>query len=291
MMSEKFEKGSEDPVVANASGDAIVDIRRSDRDKMLTEKGEAYLSSLFDKHVTHFNACYNKWKVCVKDARSQLKAELSEAELKLMSLRLESLVDNVLRSYEDIKFAGTPGKDEVRKADCVIQITKDVCEVIEKYKQTPYNQEIAKVNVRTLLDKTNCKSVFGDSNTETGTGTSKPCSTTSRLSRISSKRSEAVVELAMKKAKLESLQNIRAQRLKLKEEEERLEMLKLECEVKMAEARVKAYDYEIEDVKPVLEKPKVYPSSTHDDTFTDKPTSNDGPISNDLWNMLNSDIY
>ena len=101
------------------------------------------------------------------------------------------------------------------------------------------------------LDKKKYPSVFG-SITET-----RVSSNGSRASYASSSKTEAAAELAAKKAQLESVQEIQAQRDKLvqvqaefqrkmKEEEDRLERVKAEKEIQIAAARYKVYEDEEE---------------------------------------------
>ena len=171
-------------------------LRRSDRDKKLTEKAQAILDqNILSKQKT-FNDAYTKWKTEVKAARTRLKSCMSREDLELQLSRIDTVHKIALRHYKELRKLHTPSVDTVQKMDCASQISDDIHQLImQKVKDIEEKKNIALFELRDVLDKKKNPSVFGDSVTDSELSHT---STLSKISHASSNKTEAVAELAEK---------------------------------------------------------------------------------------------
>ncbi|XP_038050841.1 uncharacterized protein LOC119723991 [Patiria miniata] len=190
------------------------------------------------------------WKAQAKAARGLLKTFLPEEELKNQLQEVHNCVQCLMRSYEDGRKLQAPDPEILRKVDCAVQVSEDIDALIKKrledVKKPDFNPEVTLFNIRASLDKAKYPSVFSGI-TESQVSPSSDRSSTSKVSRISSSKVDAAAALAARKAELQSVHEIQEQSRKIKEEENKLERLKAEKEVKIAEARFKVYEEEEEE--------------------------------------------
>ena len=219
-------------------------LRRSDRDKKLTEKAQAILDQNILSKQKKFSDAYTKWKSEAKAARTRLKSCMSSKDLELQLSRIDTVHKIALRHYEELRKLHTPSVDTVQKMDCASQISDDIHQLImQKVKDIEenkkFNPNIVLFELRDILDKKKNPSIFGDSVTDSELSHT---STLSKISHASSNKTDAVAELAAKRAQLQSLAEIQNRQSKIdriqseyekktKEERDRLELIKARKEV------------------------------------------------------------
>lgn len=165
----------------------------------------------------------------------------------------------------------------VKRVDVCATLSAEICDLVSKRIETfdeIHKKEVVKERVRQILNKNEYESIFGCTNTDTVISESSQTSesllaTSDTSSKASSKRPEA--ELAAKVEQAKAMQEIHNQQarllkmendwklnearmlaemkrketemcLRLEEEKTKLQMLQAEKEVKVAAARVKAYN-------------------------------------------------
>ncbi|KAG1968718.1 nek6 [Pimephales promelas] len=160
--------------------------------------------------------------------------------------------------------------------DACDTLTAEICDLVSKRLENideAFNDQLEKERVRMALNKDEYESVFGNTKTETVISESSQGSGnhSSATSRSSSKRADAEAELAAKVEQAKAMQKIHLQqarldklesewklketqmlaeikqkevemKLKLEEEKTRLQQLQADNEVKVAAARVRAYN-------------------------------------------------
>lgn len=227
--------------------------RRSSRDRRPTEKGEEYIRTISAKrHQFSLEANYQNWKKIAKITRTNLKVETSEGDALSLTAQLEQSRREILRNYEEIKISRTPSREEVKKVDCVTAITDDFLEASMKIRALEtFDPEVSKFHVRTLLPKADFPSVSGNSVTETEPSVLQDTVFESQQSHVGgeansdipeSDHSVAAADLAIKQAEVQALEEVQSQKRKVREEEEKLEMIKTISKVKIAETRVNSLE-------------------------------------------------
>lgn len=117
---------------------------------------------------------YSNWKICARDVRTEFKSELTSLKQERLLNSLTEVCDSFVHCYEKLKSVRAPTRLEVQRVDCVA-VDANNSPLMEIHhvafknqsQNTPFNREIAKFNVRSILNKKGNLSVFGDSETET----------------------------------------------------------------------------------------------------------------------------
>ena len=272
-MSQSGEENSRHDLLDEEKTDDAQSVRASSRKRTLTEKGQEMHDQEAIKNKKAFIKKYDAWKEMAKMARTELKSFCSEDELVQLKQNVQTKHTAVSDCYERIQRNRTATPDIVPKMDACIQLTAEICEIVQKRLNTlgdAFNGPSEKEQIRIILSKDEHKSIFGDSNTETVISESR-CS---NHSKASSKYAEAEAELAARQEKAKAVQVIHAQEevlsrlekekqrleqekqaalkrieAEMQEEKKRLQLLQAETEVKIAEARVNAYQSFENDAK------------------------------------------
>lgn len=232
------------------------------------------------KHEKAFNKAYNSWKQTAKETRSKLKALCTCEELEQILKDVQTRQDVVTQHYAPLLRNQTTTPEIVKRVDVCATLSAEICDLVSKRIETIdeiHKKEVVKERVRQILNKNEYESIFGCTNTDTVISESSqtsesPLATSVTSSKASSKRADAEAELAAKVEQAKAMQEIHNQqarllkmendwklnearmlaemkrketemRLKLEEEKTKLQMLQAEKEVKVAAARVKAYNH------------------------------------------------
>lgn len=246
------------------------------RERTLTEKGQEMHDQDALRHKKALFKAYNSWTETTRKIRTALKSFCSQEELDQYKEEIQTKHNAISDAYEHIQRNRTATPDIVSRMDTALAISAEICEIIDKRLLTvdgTFNDMLEKTKVRLVLSKKEYGSVFGDSDTDTIASLSKD----SVHSKASSKYADAEAELAAKQEKAKALCEIQAQQavlvkleeakqLALKriesemlEEKKKLQLLEAETEVRIAEARVNAYqnlDHDSKDWLNYLAEPK-----------------------------------
>lgn len=251
-------------------------VRSSSRERTLTEKGKELHEQQAKKNENKFNKVYESWKRAAKEIRSKLKTCCSPENLNNAKSAIKSTHSAVSECYEMILRNHTVSPETAKKMDACIALTTNVLDLINKRLENidiTFNDRLEKERVRMVLNKDEYGSIFGRTQTETVISKSrqKLDDELSVTSKSSNKRADAEADLAAKQQQAKTLQELHAQQAKLdklksewklietqllaelkqkaaevksklEEEEIKLQQLQVDNEVKIAEARVKAYN-------------------------------------------------
>ncbi|XP_063052707.1 uncharacterized protein LOC134447256 [Engraulis encrasicolus] len=238
--------------------------RSSSRERKLTPKGQAVQEESARKNEKTFNAAYEVWRKTAKAIRTQLKSWCSYEELESLKANIGFKYKVVAERYEAmLRIQSTPPAI-VKRMDACGSITSDIRELVTKRLQSTheFNDILEKERVRQILSKEEYGSIFGETNTETVISElPKDLDRKSIASSVvSSKRAEAEAELAVKAEEANAMQEVHAQQTRLEELEQewktkeaemkskinkekiKLQQLRADSDVKVAAARVKAYN-------------------------------------------------
>lgn len=243
---------SEEPEVSTQQ------VRSSSRERSLTEKGQEMHDQEAKKNEKAFNKAYNSWKEKAREARTTLKSFCSQEDLDYIETEIQARQHIISQHYEPIQRNCAATADIVQRMDACITITTEICDIVCKRLETlgeDFNGHLEKERVRMGLNKDEYESVFGGTNTETVTSQGSD-NHSNATSKASSKRADAEAELAAKQEQAKSMHEIHTQQARLhkletemQEEKKRLQLLEAEKEVRVAAARVKAYNSFEDDSK------------------------------------------
>ena len=250
-------------------------VRTSSRERTLTEKGREMHEKQQKKDEKAFTTAYTKWIHTARGGRTALKTFCTGEDLHTIKQTIQTKHQALSECYEIIQHNHTATPVIVKRMDACISITQEICELVNKYLETihkPFNEQMAKAHVRIVLNKEEYGSIFGETNTETvisdashgtpgrvhsrGTqplqskspsiaisdGSSIQSHHSNATSRASRKRADAEADLAAKQEKARALQEIQGQQAKLQAEKVKLQQLKAQKDIRVAAARLKAYD-------------------------------------------------
>lgn len=243
-------------------------VRSSSRERNLTEKGKEMHEQEAKKHEKTFSKAYEIWKESAKEIRKQLKGFCSSEELNIASHHIRAQHDLVKQNYEPIRRNHSMTQSIVKKMDACSVITTDTCELIQKRLETieeTFNDQLEKERVRIILNKREYGSVFGDTKTETSatvksktSGNSGGCAEAEAELAAKVEQAKVTKEILAQEAKVTKMESewklteyqahaaLKRQevemKVKLEEERTKLQQLTADSEVKVAAARVHAYN-------------------------------------------------
>lgn len=253
-------------------------VRSSSRERSLTDKGQEMHDQEAKKHEKAFSKAYNSWKEMAREARTTLKSFCSQEDLNQTQQDIRARHNVISQHYESIQRNCTPTPYIVQKMDACISITTEICDIVSKRLETideAFNGHLEKERVRMGLNKEEYGSVFGGTNTETVISESSQISDnpSNATSKASSKRADAEADLAAKQEQAKAMHEIHAQQTRLckleaemQKEKTKLQRLQAETEVKVAAARVRAYNSFEDDCKLYDEEPDHTTHSVHRNT-------------------------
>ncbi|XP_026042791.1 uncharacterized protein LOC113033320 [Astatotilapia calliptera] len=243
--------------------------RSSSRERRLTEKGQEMHEQEAKKNERSFSKAYESWKELARGVRTKLKGFCSNEDLVRTQTDIKAKEALMHELYEPIRRNHTSTPDVVKKMDACVALTTEICDLIGKRLEDidkTFNDRLEKERVRMILSKEEYGSVFGKTETETviSEHSKGSDSYSGATSTTSSKRVDAEADLAAKLEQAKAMQRIHEQQAKLsslehewkikeaqmiaemtaklEEERTKLQQLQAENEVKVAAARVRAYN-------------------------------------------------
>ncbi|XP_028261477.1 uncharacterized protein LOC114435739 [Parambassis ranga] len=256
-------------------------LRRSQRTRKLTAKGQELQDSK-SKRLQHlFTVAYDKWKTQAKEVKKALnKSTSSELLRELVSTTCKASTD-VKQTYEDLRQYCTPDGETRRRVDTCDAISKQIEEYAsnlleEKDKEQGANSDqVHWDGTSSVLSsaissrfKSRSKGSKSASSSYVSTRHSSLCSAMKQdaAAELAATRAtlQALKEIECEKQKLESLEVENKQRLALQEaeniarqntlEEKRREILRLETVKQMnaAKARLQVYEQGDEEISELL---------------------------------------
>lgn len=267
-------------------------LRRSQRTRTLTEKGQELLESKSKGLLNRFTVTYGKWKSLAKETKKALDRSLPSEILQDHMSKIHCASTDVKQAYEDLRQHISPDGETRRRVDTCDAVTRKIlewsqCEVKDKGQDADNEQAYWIETGSVFLSAASQRSSLSYQ----GGKSTNSSSISSRHSSLSSaKKQEAAAELAATQATLKVLQEMERekqdleiletenrQRLALQEaenaarqnalEEKRRQIERLETVKKMnaAKARLQVYKQEVgsdqeisellHDCKPRQEKP------------------------------------
>ena len=248
------------------------DRRTSSRQRTQTEKGREMQEKDARKREKAFNKAYDAWKKIARENRIKLKTFCTDEDLDKVNQDIQRTRDLVVIEYRPILRDQTPTAEILKRMEACVTLTNEINDLVCKRKETikeEFNDQLEKDRVRIRLNKDEYGSVFGKTNTETISEKSDHSN--------DSNKNDAAAELAAKVEEAKAMEDIQVQqehlhaleteearmlaamkqkkvefRIKLEKERTKLQQIKTETAVKVAAARVEAYnssgsDYEEEN--------------------------------------------
>ncbi len=235
-------------------------LRKSQRVRKLTVKGQALHEEKVNNLQTRFKASYDEWKAAAKQIKGALEAPVS-ARLHDRIVQIQYTSAEVKQAYDKLRGHVTPDGDTRRRVDTCDAVSQRLIQQAQECLAEEGNvNDPAKRSTRW----SEAGSVFSSAASQKSKGSRSTCSSSSRLS---VKRQEAAAELAATEAtlkvmeemdrernELENLEVENRQRLAIQEvenaeklkalEQKRRELERLETIKKMnaAKARLKVYE-------------------------------------------------
>ncbi|XP_061154114.1 uncharacterized protein LOC133167369 [Syngnathus typhle] len=196
-------------------------LRRSERSRRLTEKGQELEETKLKGLQHRFSRTYDKWKILAKKSRKEIEGASSQENLQTLINKIKEASNDVQQAYEDLRKCIIPDKETRRRTDTCDTVSRQILEHAWNHLQDKDNEQ--------EIEWFETGSVFS-------LGVSEACSASSRSSLSSksscksSKISEAAAELAANEATLEVQEQV--------EREER-ELRNLEAEYRQRLVRQK----------------------------------------------------
>ena len=142
---------------------ATQDQRLTNRPHAPTEKKLALQQEEVQKKERKFRTVYQSWKETVRNARQQLKSDLSTAELANLMDTVENLKDDVINLYSEIRQLNTPSPEIRRRVDSCEAVMVDVAKIFHERIAgiDEFDAGMEKRRLRKLLDRDYTHSIFG----------------------------------------------------------------------------------------------------------------------------------
>lgn len=240
-------------------------LRKSQRNRKLTEKGQALHEERVNKLQCRFKTNYDKWKAIAKQAKRALDAP-STASLQDHIVSVQNAAGEVKQTYHELRSHNTPDSDTRRRIDTCHAVS---VRIIEHASEILKEEECGKYPAKRSTHCSEASSVFQSSASHRSKRTGSEITRSSHSSNSSAKKQEAAAELAATEATLKvmqemereqrELENLEAQNRKrlaqqeaenaekqkaLEEKRRQIERLETVKKMKAAKARLKVYEQE-----------------------------------------------
>lgn len=226
------------------------DVRRSVRTRKPTERMLAFLREEAQRKESKLLCAYDQWKIQARNAREQLKLNISNSHLANLIDPLEETRNKVMREYDGIRQHITPSTDVRRRVDACEAVTADIIKIIHERLagvDGEFDAEKERDRLRMLLDCNHARSIYGS----TASGISRESAT----SCLAAKCADAAADVAAKEAVYKAVLEEKRTKEKIQELEEqhkralKTQLLELEClqaekEFRAAQARLEIYSQE-----------------------------------------------
>lgn len=209
--------------------------RRSSRDKRLTLKMQELKDQEFGQKEKRFKSAYEKWKVKVREVRSELKSLCSEETLFELMDTVEKGQAELRELYDGIRNIMAPSQEIKRKIDACTAVTADLLKLMGvrlTEDDMGFDAEAEKARLRMLLDNEYAQSIYGSTVSKV-TAHSQCSGHPSEVASISVKRAEVAAQLAAKKAELEMEADTEAKRQQFKNLERRRDIEVMEAKLRV----------------------------------------------------------
>lgn len=201
--------------------DDVVSVRRSERERIPTEKMLLYSKEEQNKREKKLCSLYEQWKVSARTTRQELKCEITGKRNGALVDELAKGKADVLKMFDELRSHYAPDPEIRRKVDACVAVTGDLTQMLNDRLVFEYDAECVGQRVRELREPEYARSVYGSVS---------EISCLSKHSSVAEKRAEAAADLAAKEAEYESLIEKEQQEKKMREVEEecRKEAAKME---------------------------------------------------------------
>ncbi|KAI7805752.1 hypothetical protein IRJ41_018562 [Triplophysa rosa] len=230
-------------------------LRKSQRTRKLTEKGQALHEDRVNKLQCHFKTNYDKWKVIAKQAKRALDVP-SNASLQDHIVRVQNASGEVKQTYHEWRSYDTPDRDTRRRVDTCHAVS---VRIIEHAAEILKEEESGKYTAKRLTHWSEAGSVFQPAASHRSKRAGSAITRSSHSSKSSAKKQEAAAELAATEATLKVMQEMELENRKrlaqqetenaekqrtLEERRRQIERLETVKKMEAAKARLKVYEQE-----------------------------------------------
>ena len=120
---------------------AATGLRRSQRIRKLTEKGQELQESKSKSLQLRFKSAYDQWKVLVKETKKQLDKPLSSEILQDITTKIQGTSSDVKQAYDDVRQVITPDADTRRRVDTCDAVSKQLLDFAWKKQEEEDNSQ------------------------------------------------------------------------------------------------------------------------------------------------------
>ncbi|XP_076740274.1 uncharacterized protein LOC143418645 [Maylandia zebra] len=248
---EAFEEQESLPEPCTSKATKEGSLRKSQRVKKFTERGQALHDEKVNKLQARFKVSYEMWKVVAKQGKKALEEPVS-AKLKELIGRVEHTSAEVKQVYDELRNHETPDADTRRRVDTCDAVSQKMIKLAQEKLAAEEDEELSE----RLVHWSDIGSAFNSAASQRSKGSNSRQSRSS--SKLSVKRQEAAAELAATEATLKIMEELESERkaLEILEaenaekqkalEQKRRELERLETVKRMnaAKARLKVYNDE-----------------------------------------------
>ncbi|XP_023806193.1 uncharacterized protein LOC105356638 [Oryzias latipes] len=216
-------------------------VRRSEREKRLTERMFELKKDELIKREKSFLSTYMQFKAEVQLTRSKLKVQCSKSELVERIRSIEQSECDVKHHYESIRVITAPPQDVRRKMDSCTSVSAELILLLKRrYADVDkeFDAEAVKESLQKLLQRQDAKSIYGST---VSRAEKSQHDLSSQSSHVTAKRAEAAARLAAKRAEVNREIEISAQRREIVVQQERLKMLEIHRDLDAIEAEYNVY--------------------------------------------------
>nr|XP_015830265.2 uncharacterized protein LOC107395402 [Nothobranchius furzeri] len=218
------------------------EVRRSERQRKLTEKMRDFKQSEITSKERKFMSTYVNFKAEIQLSRSKLKKECSKAELTEMIKSVGKCESDLQQDYVALRTLTTPSQDFRRKMDSCSSVSTEMM-LLLKRRYADVDKEFDAIAVKDsllqLLQREDAKSMYGS--TVSRAEKSSQNSYSKQGSQVSAKKAEAAARLASKRAEISREKEISAQRKEILAQQERLKLLEKQRDLEVIEAEYNVY--------------------------------------------------
>lgn len=231
------------------------DVRKSSRIKHLTPKMQELKEQEYAQSEKKFSSAYGKWRILVKEIRTNLKQECSETAICSMMDDLEKLESELKDLYNSMRLQTAPSHVIRRQIDACVAITEASMQLLRvrlTVEGEEFDAEAENARLCLVLENPYARSIYGSTVSRAKSVLGQRSNPPSESPSIAAKKAETAAELAAKRAAIEMEVVIDAQRQELK----RLEQQK-EAELDMQRQELKRLE-NLRDLEVIAARYKVY---------------------------------
>lgn len=190
------------------------------KENMLTYQSEEL--SEREKRLIHK---HEQWKILIKEARQDLKSDLSDEDLAALADMLKQRQKELVNDYDDIRSCVTPSPDLKHKIEECDAIFNDLMKILYERMagaKGEFGAQRESHAIHQLLNHNNHHSIYG-------TTPLTSVSQTQAGSSLAAQRVEAADELAAKEAQSKFMQEEQTQKKKIEQQMKELQLQTFQC--------------------------------------------------------------